>query len=869
MFTIFTPRTNERVIVAQRVCVLIGLSAVVLWISLGIVARAQGFDMRVTTYAGVGYVKIGNAVCGVGRFGGCYSSQSVPTGYTGDGAPATAANLGGPSDVAVDVAGNLYVAVPDYNRVRKITREGIISTIAGTGTAGCSGDGGQATSAQLNYPEGVTVDNSGNVFIADSRNQRVRKIDANGVISTVAGNGPNPTNPFSQPPSCPGTSTPIDYPEHLVADPAGNVFVCTVVTAAPNPIKVLKISTSGSLSTFAAVSSEIGMSPCGIALDSAGDIFYSTTSQIFKTTPDGQTSLVGGSGASVGSGDGEGGPATATTLGGTYGMVVDTAGSLLITTTSWVRKIGPDGIITTIVRGPGGMNGADGDFGPGEKAGFYGPISIALDSAGNLFVADRNSAHIWKIALAYTGPTPTTIPFSKSLLLTSTNAGPDISSGYGIVSSQGGTSGVSGLAIFGEHVGDTLVSEAGVPATPVVQSGRIYAEIGGAINTGVAIANPFDTAAQISFFFTDANGTNSSATVTTIAARSKLCAFLTEPPFNAPSPFAGTFTFSSSLPVGAIALRGRVNDRSEFLMTTLPVKDLADAPSSAAVVFPHYADGLGWLTQLVLTNPEDSTITGSVQFLDPQGMPAALKISGQTDSSFPYSIPPKSSRTWQTSGEADPIATGSIVVTPATGAAAPVGVSIFSFRINGVTVTEAGVPASSASTAFRVYAETQGSFPDIGSIQSGFAIANPSSSTVGVTVELDQLDGTSLGLTGSFAIPPGSQKALLLNQLPGFTSVPASFQGELRLKTTSGSVSIIGLRLRVNERGETLITTTPATDDSTPYPGVPLLFSHVVDSGGFTTQFILYGDTPFPTVSPFGLLELYDAKGGPLIVGLQ
>jgi NHL repeat-containing protein len=154
--------------------------------------------------------KIGNAVCGVGRFGGCYSTQSLPTGYTGDGAPATAANLGGPSDVAVDAAGNLYVAVPDYNRVRKITLDGIISTIAGTGTAGCGGDGGQATSALLNYPEGVAVDNSGNVFIADSRNQRVRKIDANGVISTVAGNGPNATNPFSQPPSCPGTLTPID-----------------------------------------------------------------------------------------------------------------------------------------------------------------------------------------------------------------------------------------------------------------------------------------------------------------------------------------------------------------------------------------------------------------------------------------------------------------------------------------------------------------------------------------------------------------------------------------------------------------------------------------------------------------------------------
>jgi hypothetical protein len=304
-------------------------------------------------------------------------------------------------------------------------------------------------------------------------------------------------------------------------------------------------------------------------------------------------------------------------------------------------------------------------------------------------------------------------------------------------------------------------------------------------------------------------------------------------------------------------------------MTTLPVKDLTDVPSSTAVNFPHFADGGGWFTQLVLTNPGDSTITGSVQFLDPQGMPALLKIPGQAGSTFTYSIPPRSSRTWQTAGDADPIATGSVLATPDTGTAAPVGVSIFSFRINGVTVTEAGVPASPASTAFRVYAETQGSFPDIGSIQSGFAIVNPTSSTVGITLELDQLDGTSMGLTGSFAIPPGSQKALLLNQLPGLAAGPTSFQGELRLKTTGGSVSVVGLRLRINERGETLITTTPATDDSAPVPGIPLLFPHVVDSGGFTTQFILFGDTPFPTVSPFGLIELYDANGGPLTIGLQ
>src|SRR5262249_8168164 len=274
----------------------------------------------------------------------------------------------------------------------KITPDGNISTIAGDGTAGCGGDGGKATAAELNYPEGVAVDNAGNVFIADSRNQCIRRIDANGIISTIAGNGPPATNPFTPPPTCPGSANPIDYPQHLVADPAGNVLACTVLRGSPYTLHVLKITPAGTVSTVAVVNNPSGFT-CGVTLDGAGDIFYSTINQVFEITPDGRTSLVAGSGASVGSGTGDGGPATATT-GSPSGLAVDAAGNLLISGNR-IRRVSPDGIISTInPNGAGALNGAFGDFGPVQFASFYGVAGIALDSAGNLLVADPDSARI-------------------------------------------------------------------------------------------------------------------------------------------------------------------------------------------------------------------------------------------------------------------------------------------------------------------------------------------------------------------------------------------------------------------------------------------------------------------------------------------
>src|SRR5207244_11460604 len=151
---------------------------------------------------------------------------------------------------------------------------------------------------------------------------------------------------------------------------------------------------------------------------------------------------------------------------------------------------------------------------------------------------------------------------------------------------------ISGLAIFSLRNGNMVIGEAGVPASPLIQTGRIYAEVNGAVNTGLAIANPNDQAATISFYFTDATGRDFGQGTTTIAANGQIAQFLNASPFNSGTLASGTFTFSSSVPVAAIALRGLTNERSEFLITTLPVT--TTTAQSGSLIFPHFADGGGW-----------------------------------------------------------------------------------------------------------------------------------------------------------------------------------------------------------------------------------------------------------------------------------
>src|SRR5262249_14668596 len=148
-----------------------------------------------------------------------------------------------------------------------------------------------------------------------------------------------------------------------------------------------------------------------------------------------------------------------------------------------------------------------------------------------------------------------------------------VSVGYGMIQPDRGST-PSGLAIFGLRQNDVLVSEASVAASPLMRTGRTYVEMSTTVRTGLAIANPSSETAVISFFFTDSSGNFGGAT-TTIPPKAQIAKFLDEAPFKGRSPLNGTITFTATVPVAVVALRGLSNERGEFLITTLPVADLS------------------------------------------------------------------------------------------------------------------------------------------------------------------------------------------------------------------------------------------------------------------------------------------------------
>jgi uncharacterized protein (TIGR03437 family) len=274
-----------------------------------------------------------------------------------------------------------------------------ISTVAGNGTSGFSGDAGAATSAQLNTPSGVAVDRSSNLFIADQANQRVRKVASGGTISTLAGDG----TPFYSGDSGSATSAELHAPYSVAVDASGNVYIADTLNSV-----VRKVSTNGTITTvagfgsatysgdggaaiFAALNRELGL-----ALDAAGNLYIADTENHVIRKVDTAGTITTIAGISFPAYAGDGGLATKAYLNSPSRVALD-AGNLYIVDTgnNVIRKVDTAGIITTIVGD--GTCGFSGDFGPAASAQLCRPRDVAVDSSGNLFIADSFNSRIRKV----------------------------------------------------------------------------------------------------------------------------------------------------------------------------------------------------------------------------------------------------------------------------------------------------------------------------------------------------------------------------------------------------------------------------------------------------------------------------------------
>ncbi len=344
-------------------------------------------------------------------------------GYVGDAGPANNARFNQPRAVATDNDGNLYVADMRNHVIRKVNSNGIVNTVAGNGTAGTAGAGGPATAAQLAQPTGMTIDNDGNIYIADYNASVIKKVTTSGIMTIFAGNG---TEGFSGD-GGPAAQAKLYRPTAVAVDKDGNLYI----SDASNKV-IRKVTKSGVISTIAGIPGRAGYTgdggqatkatltqPAGIAVDYSGNLYIAdpSNSVIRKVNPSGIITTFAGTGVAGYSGDN--GPATKAQfqIGSPQGLAVDPAGNVYASDyqNHAIRKINNKGIITTIA-GNGSPDYA-GDGGPAILAKIWYPIGIATDIAGNVFITDSYNNTIREIVSSCTVPSPSfdLQPLSKSV----------------------------------------------------------------------------------------------------------------------------------------------------------------------------------------------------------------------------------------------------------------------------------------------------------------------------------------------------------------------------------------------------------------------------------------------------------------------
>jgi sugar lactone lactonase YvrE len=357
-------------------------------------------------------------------------------GFSGDGGKASDAQLYNPRAVAFSKTGEVYIGDAMNHRIRKIDKDGIITTVAGkpatTNASGnpvgaCGGDGGPASEAQLNQPHGVAVDSEGNVYIADSLNNRIRKIDTSGTINTIVGSDNKKGRPEG-----PAETAVLKFPKSMFMTPDDVLFICNtggntilMIDLKISPLTVKRVAGNlyakryggdGRFATDAQLNT-----PQGVWATKDGSVYISDSENhlVRRVTPDGKIDTIAGNAEAAqraadtgqypipGNSGGDGGPATSAHLNGPRGIAVDDAGNVYIAEEAGarIRRIDPSGRISTIAgNGKTKPDGHDphipGDPGPSPalEAQFHTMHDLNLDENGNLWIADSKNNRVRKIS---------------------------------------------------------------------------------------------------------------------------------------------------------------------------------------------------------------------------------------------------------------------------------------------------------------------------------------------------------------------------------------------------------------------------------------------------------------------------------------
>jgi photosystem II stability/assembly factor-like uncharacterized protein len=501
-----------------------------------------------------------------------------------------------------------------------------------------------------------------------------------------------------------------------------------------------------------------------------------------------------------------------------------------------------------------------------------GPLAIDPKSTRTLYAGIHGSG-VWTYI---TGRSSMELSITPGGSISAATGGTgSLGTGYAEISVDSGIT-PYGTAVLSSRQNGVVVSEVGIPVSPTTVSARIFIDYRAAVNalparsdagtvdmnTGIAVANHGSEAANVTYTLRDAGGNSIAAGNSTVAARHHLACFIDKlqetaaPDFEIPATFQlGSLDVSADKPISVIALRGIVNQREEFLMTTTPVADLTQPVRNGCIYFPQFVDGGGYTTSMILLNTSDSYESGTLQIRDKYGSRLVVnEAGGRAGSSFKYLIPPGGFFRFQTDGSPTEPKAGWVRVVPDLNTSTPVGSGVFAFNPAGVLVSESGVSSANATTHARVYVDLSGDH------NTGLAIANIENSPSSITIRAFEKDGvTEAGASQRvLQLTAGGYDAEFADQF--IAGLSSGFTGVLDISSALPFAALT-LRSLLNERHDFLMTTFPVADANHAAPS-PVVFPHIADGEGYATEFILLS----PGAESGNTLRLYDDNGRPMAV---